>query len=59
MAVTAAFDLEAKQMDAVNAFTNSEIDGTVYCNSPGEFGEERYCLLLLRALYGLRQSPLL
>ena len=31
MAVTAAFNLEAWQFDAVNAFINSELDETVYC----------------------------
>jgi Reverse transcriptase (RNA-dependent DNA polymerase) len=30
MAITAAFDLEAHQFDAVNAFINSELDEEVY-----------------------------
>lgn len=59
MAIAAAFDLEAKQMDVVNAFTNSELDETVYCDCLEGFGEDGFCLLLLQALYGLRRSPLL
>src|SRR5947207_4145040 len=59
MAMTAAYDLEAFQLDAVNAFTNSELDETVYCAFPDGFQQDRKCLRLLRALYGLRRSPLL
>jgi len=59
MAVTAAFDLEAWQFDAVNAFTNSDIDETIYCEYPEGFEQPGNCLLLLRALYGLCRSPLL
>ncbi len=57
MAITAAFDLEAKQMDAVNAFVNSQIDTVIYVGFPDGFRVPGMCLLLLRALYGLRQSP--
>jgi hypothetical protein len=59
MAITAAYDLEAFQLDAVNAFTNSELDETVYCAFPDGFQQDGQCLLLRRALYGLRRSPLL
>jgi len=59
MAITAAYDLEAFQLDAVNAFINSYLDETVYCAFPDGFQQERHCLLLFRALYGLRRSPLL
>jgi hypothetical protein len=59
MAIAAAFDLETWQLDAVNAFTNSEIDETIYCDYPKGFEQFGRCLLLLRALYGLRRSPLL
>jgi hypothetical protein len=59
MAITAAYDLEAFQLDAVNAFTNSFLDETVYCAFPDGFEQDGDCLLLLRALYGLRRSPLL
>jgi hypothetical protein len=59
MAITAAYDLEAFQLDAVNAFTNSYLDETVYCAFPNGFQQADHCLLLRRALYGLRRSPLL
>jgi hypothetical protein len=59
MAITAAYGLEAYQLDAVNAFTNSQLDETVYCTFPEGFDQLGSCLLLLRALYGLRRSPLL
>jgi len=59
MAVTAAFDLEAYQLDAISAFTNSDLDEVVHCKYPEGFERDGYCLLLLRALYGLRRSPLL
>ena len=59
MAITAAFDLEARQFDAVNAFTNSQMDETVYIEFPDKYKMPGYCILLLRALYGLRRSPLL
>ena len=59
MAIAAAFDLEIFQYDAVNAFTNSTLDETVYCECPQGFEQSDQFLLLLRALYGLRRSPLL
>jgi hypothetical protein len=59
MAIMAAFDLEARQYDAVNAFTNSTLDEVVHCACLEGYAIEGVCLLLLRALYGLRRSPLL
>ena len=59
MAIMAAFDLEARQYDAVNAFTNSPLDEVVHCACPEGYATEGKSLLLLRALYGLRRSPLL
>jgi Reverse transcriptase (RNA-dependent DNA polymerase) len=59
MAITAAYNLEAFQLDAVNAFTNSKLDETVYYAFPDGFQQNGKCLLMLRALYGLRRSPLL
>ena len=32
MAIYARFDLETRQFDAVNTFTNSTLDETVYCH---------------------------
>jgi len=37
MAITATFDLEAYQLDAVSAFTNSKLDEIVYCEFPEGF----------------------
>jgi transposase InsO family protein len=59
MAMTAAYDLETHHLDAVNAFVNSQLDETVFCKFPDGFEQPDSCLLLLRALYGLRRSPLL
>lgn len=55
-ALIAAFNLEAFHHDAVNAYTNNAMDETVYCERYEPAGR---CLLLLRALYGRRRSPLL
>jgi hypothetical protein len=57
MAITAAFGYETKQMDAVNAFLNAELDELVYCYFPHGFEQSEKCLRLKRALYGLRKSP--
>lgn len=59
MAVVTAFDLETRQYDAVNAFANSEIDEPTYCKPPEGWNGAPVLFLLLRALYGLKQSPAL
>jgi hypothetical protein len=62
MALVAAFDLETRSLDAVNAFTNSKLDENIYCPAAGgfkDFGISSPFILLQRALYGLRRSPLL
>ena len=59
MALVAAFDREAFQLDAVNAFTNSPLDETVHIDMPEGYESPGFCLNLLKALYGLRRSPLL
>ena len=60
MAITAAFDLETRQYDAVNAFANSPIDESTYCTPPQGWDRDASILLkLLQALYGLKQSPAL
>lgn len=46
-------------MMQLNAFTNSMMDETVYCETPEGYElAGSLFLLLLRALYGLRHSPL-
>ncbi len=59
MAIMAAFGLEARQYDAVSAFTNSILDEVIYCTCPEGYEIVDHCLLLLHALYGLHHSPLL
>ncbi|SLM34980.1 Reverse transcriptase, RNA-dependent DNA polymerase [Lasallia pustulata] len=60
MAIVAAFDLETRQLDAVNALANSPIDEPTYCKLPaGWEGDQSLLLLLQQALYGLKQSPAL
>ena len=64
MALVAAFDLETRQLDAINAFANSPIDEPTYCKMLEGFeaksiNAEHKLLLLRRALYGLKQSPAL
>jgi hypothetical protein len=59
VAIAAYFDLEIKQYDAINAFTNSLIDEEIFVQCPPGFEEEGYCMRLKRALYGLKRSPLL
>jgi Reverse transcriptase (RNA-dependent DNA polymerase) len=59
MAITAAFDLEIQQYDAVNASVNGKLNEDIYGYPPEGFERQGSCWHLLRALYGLKQSPLL
>ncbi|KAL2125978.1 hypothetical protein VTI74DRAFT_2034 [Chaetomium olivicolor] len=59
LALAARFDLELIQFDAVNAFVNAKIDDEVYMEMPGGYRKPGRVLKLQKALYGLRQSPLL
>src|SRR6266487_639171 len=59
MGITAKFDLETIQMDAVNAFVNCQLDEVVYMRQPPGFETGNTVLRLRKALYGLRRSPLL
>ena len=43
----------------LTAFMNSYLEEMIYYDVPEEFGKPGECLRLLRALYSLRQSPLL
>jgi hypothetical protein len=42
MAIAAAFDLDIRQIDALNAFVNSEIDEEVYTWMADGFSESGY-----------------
>ena len=46
-------------MDAINAFVNCDLDEVVYMRLPPGFKKPGKVLLLNKALYRLRQSPLL
>ena len=53
MSITAAHNLEAKQLDAVNAFVNSVLDEEIYCECPPSYEHLGPCLLVLCTLYEL------
>jgi hypothetical protein len=59
MAITAKFDLENRQLDAINAFTNSYLDEDIHIKFPDGYERHGWILKLIKALYGLRRSPLL
>jgi len=58
MAIAAYFNLEIRQYDAVNAFTNAKLATPVYCYPLDGFDSDNIWELH-RALYGLKTSPLL
>lgn len=60
MAIAARYDLEIEQFDVVNAFLHATLEGDpVYCELPDGFKEHGKCAEVRRALYGLRDAPLL
>jgi len=59
MAIAARFDLELVQYDAVNAFVNANLEDTIYMQMPTGYRSPGKILRIKKALYGLRQSPLL
>src|SRR5204862_3680016 len=59
MAIAARFDLELKQYDAVNTFVHALLFNKVYMRMPIGYREKGKIYQLNRALYGLRESPIL
>lgn len=59
MAIAAKFNLDIHQLDAVNTFTNVDLDEEVYIRFSPSFEEEGMVIHILKALYGLRRSPFL
>lgn len=59
--VCTRFNWTMRQGDAVAAFLLAEMDGTVHVTQPTGYhiGEKDQVCLLIKALWGLRQSPLL
>lgn len=59
MAIAAYFNMEVRQYDAVNAFTNAQLATPVYCHLPEGFSDLDHLWELRRALYSLKTSSLL
>ena len=57
LAIVAAEDLECRQYDIKNAFTESELQEKIYLSKPdGVPVRSGHVLRILRSLYGLKQS---
>ena len=59
MALVCAFGLICHQIDFKNAFINADMDEEVYTTCPPGYGQSGKVWKLLKALYGLRKSPVL
>ena len=59
LAITAKFDLETLQLDAVNAFVHADLDEMVFMQMLPGYTEQSKVLRLRKALYGLCRSFLL
>ena len=59
IAIAARFDLELLQYDAVNAFVNADLDENVFMRLPPGHRKSGKILILNKALFGLRKSPIL
>ncbi len=56
-AIMAHYDLDCEQMDVITAFLNALLKEIIYVEQPKGYEEGNMVCLLLRALYGLKQSP--
>lgn len=59
VAISNQFGLELVQYDVPNAFLNAKLDRKLYVETPDGFKKDGELLQVLRALYGLKESPLL
>lgn len=59
ISIAAKWDLELKQYDVQNAFTNSNMDENVWARLPPGYWKQGFCWKLMKALYGLRTAPIL
>jgi hypothetical protein len=59
ISIAARFDLELIRYDAVNAFVNAPLQRKVFMTMPPGHRKAGTILLLNKALYGLREAPLL
>jgi hypothetical protein len=59
LALAAKFDLEAENIDFSSAYTNADVEETIYMEQPPGFkkpGHEHQVCRLRKALYGLKQA---
>jgi hypothetical protein len=59
MAIVTAFSLETRQYDAINAFANATLPNPIACQCAEGYERSGYLLWVLKALYGLKTSPIL
>jgi len=59
IAIANQFGLELLQYDVPNAFLNATLNQKLYAETPAGFEKDGELLQVLRALYGLKESPLL
>jgi hypothetical protein len=59
IAIANQFRLELLQYDVPNAFLNATLNRKLYAETPAGFKKDGELLQVLRALYGLKESPLL
>jgi hypothetical protein len=59
IAIANQFGLELLQYDVPNAFLNATLNRKLYAETPAGFKKDGELLQVLRALYGLKESPLL
>jgi hypothetical protein len=57
LSIAAARDLELRQLDVPQAFTQAELDEDVYMEMPEGFEQPGMVCHLKKSLYGLKQSP--
>jgi Reverse transcriptase (RNA-dependent DNA polymerase) len=56
MAIIAAFNLETRSFDVINAFVNGDLVAPLVARCPDGYSKENYNLTLTKALYGLKES---
>src|SRR5436305_11899272 len=59
IAIIAAFDLETRQYDTINAFANASLPNPIACKCTKGYNKPRFILRILQALYKLKISSIL
>ena len=57
LGLAASRNMELRQLDVPQAFTQAELEEEVYMEMPEGFGTDGMVCRLLKSLYGLKQSP--